>query len=112
MTDIWTAQYRYSGPDRLDITVKGNHPIGRIFAPTWKMVMDYKNGKGGEQAYIEAYRTLLNDRFTEMIGSLTWLFQQDEVTFVCFCSPGAFCHRVLLAKDILKDVVIYKGERR
>lgn len=36
--DIWTAQYQYPGPHRLDITVKGQDPIGRLFAPTWDMV--------------------------------------------------------------------------
>lgn len=45
--DGWyiTAQYRYSGNDRLDITVKGNDPIGKIFAPTWEMVRLYKEYK-------------------------------------------------------------------
>ncbi len=97
MTLLYTAQYRYSGPGRLDITVKGNHPIGQVFAPTWGMVMDYKNGRGGEQAYTEAYRTLLSGRHLSLINAVNWLFEQEQVTLVCFCAPGAFCHRLILA---------------
>jgi hypothetical protein len=41
---LYTARYRYSGNDRLDITVKGKDPIGRIFAPSRKMVMGSKEG--------------------------------------------------------------------
>ena len=45
MLYVSTAHYRYSGPDRLDITVKGRSEDGKIFAPTWKMVMDvHHNG--------------------------------------------------------------------
>jgi len=44
---LWTAQYRYPGPHRLDITVKGRDPIGKMFAPTWDMVKQYK-ATGGE----------------------------------------------------------------
>ena len=39
---IYTAMYSYSSSDRLDITVQGKDPIGKIFAPTWGMVMEYK----------------------------------------------------------------------
>jgi len=37
MLTVYTAQYRYSGLDRLDITVKGQDPFGRVFAlhGTW-----------------------------------------------------------------------------
>ena len=113
MTKIWTAQYRYSGPDRLDITVKGNDPMGRTFAPTWQMVNDFRSGKSGQQAYIQAYGTLLTDRFTTISGLLVWMAKQKEVTLVCFCPSGAFCHRVLLAKWLASNSDFeYMGERR
>ena len=112
MTDIWTAQYRYSGPDRLDITVKGNDPIGRTFAPTWDMVKKYTSGQEGQNTYSERYWTLIAERLAEDNSSLIWVLEQQELTFICFCPLGAFCHRILLARDILRDVVNYKGERR
>ena len=112
MPEIWTAQYRYNGPDRLDITYKSTHTAGRMLAPTKQMVMDYKYGQGGQQAYIDAYRTLVHDRLVKDNSALIWVLSQQELTFVCFCRPGAFCHRVLLARDILRGVINYRGERR
>jgi len=113
MTNIWTAQYRYAGTDRLDVTVKGNDQIGHIFAPTWKMVMDYKSGKGGEQAYIANYRTLLKGRQPDVSNSVEWIYNQEQITLVCFCPAGTFCHRVILAKWLSGNPNCnYIGERR
>ncbi len=108
MTDIWTAQYRYSGPDRLDITVKGNDPRGRIFAPTWDMVMKYKE-TGSEQVYTEAYSILLFGRHPGLANTVRWIYSQQQITLVCFCKPGAFCHRVILATWLVRAE--YLGER-
>ena len=38
---IHTSTIRYAGQDRLDVTVKSGD---QTFAPTWEMVMGYKNG--------------------------------------------------------------------
>lgn len=102
--DIYTAQYRYAGTDRLDITVKGQDPIGKLFAPTWPMVMGLKNGSMTEEQYTQMYHRKLNDLFTtslwqDLINPL-WqdLIKVGRVTLVCFCPPNAFCHRVLLAQ--------------
>ena len=50
MKTVWTAQYQYKGPDRLDITVKTGI---KAFAPTWEMVMKSKQGKLSEEEYTE-----------------------------------------------------------
>jgi len=42
---IHTAQIRYTGPDKLDITVGSAKGLGRTFAPTWNLVMGYKENK-------------------------------------------------------------------
>ncbi len=42
---LLNPEHRYAQNDRLDNTVQGNDPVGRIFAPTWKMVMESKEGK-------------------------------------------------------------------
>ena len=122
---IWTAHISYREEDAVDITVKGNNPIGRVFAPTWDMVMDYKRAVKQqdwetpeeftpEEIYTKRYKALLGERLPtiqEMFDfyTKTWL---EELTFTCYCPPGAFCHRVILARDILKDVFNYRGERR
>ena len=41
-TKVYTAQYRYSGLHRLDITVKGKDQVGRVFAPSWDMVIKHE----------------------------------------------------------------------
>ena len=127
MTIVWTAQYRYNGPDRLDITVKSGGGIGKAFAPTWQMVMEYKNGQKVKAPNPETYRTMmkqLQDNYTRMYEQMMreslannrmawdWLLSQRNITLVCFCPAGEFCHRVILARDILKGAVDYKGERR
>lgn len=38
MLTVYTARITYTGPDRLDITRKGNDPIGVAFAPTWAIL--------------------------------------------------------------------------
>jgi hypothetical protein len=55
---LYTAKYRCSGSDRLDIIVKGKDPTGKFFAPTWKMVMGSKEGKISWNEYQQTYREL------------------------------------------------------
>ena len=43
MLEVWAAQYRYSRPNRLDITAKSKDPLGKYFAPTWDVILRYKN---------------------------------------------------------------------
>lgn len=101
---LYTAQYRYPGPDRLDITVKGQNMIGKWFAPTWDMVMGVKNKTTTEQQYTDLYfehllRNWMNypeaKEATELVVKRA---TEGDVTFVCFCPAGAFCHRHLLVR--------------
>lgn len=95
ITEIYTSQYKYNGPDRLDITVKGQDPLGKWFAPTWNMVKGLKNDSISEKEYIEQYYSILSDIPTHILQELC---KRDRITLVCFCKAGTFCHRVLLAK--------------
>lgn len=109
---IWTAQYRYPGSDRVDITVKfALHPWN-VFAPTWKMIKEYKHTKD-EEVYIEQYKTIIDKAFELYPQQLTDLIKSDRtITLVCFCRPGDFCHRVLLAKHFESLGAAYYGERK
>jgi hypothetical protein len=113
MLNLWTGHYRYKGPDRLDITVKGQHPFGRRLAPTWDMVMAVKrNGSAAHSYYIVEFYKIL-----EAVPQHVWeeLLTEDEVTFVCFCGPNDFCHRNLVIeymRDIRKFPVHYHGFRQ
>jgi len=99
MREIYTAQYRYSGENRFDITVKGNHEFGKLFAPTWSMVMDFKNKKITEEDYRNLYipmaeRSIKNARLMEKLGERFL----NKIVLVCFCRSNSFCHRFILAK--------------
>jgi hypothetical protein len=114
---IYTAQYKYSGPDRLDITILGADPVGLHWAPTWKMVNEYKKGFYTEREYRDAYYKLLTDRwfdfkFMRATLNLVEKVKTEDVTVVCFCPANGFCHRYLLIDWLVHNWdVIYGGER-
>lgn len=106
---IYTSNYRYDGPNRIDITVKGNSKEWKPFAPTWNMVMGVKNGALSEQGYVEQYLRLI-----DKVPHVTWdaILKYDYVVFICFCPKDAFCHRNILTRYIINntnDRVIYGG---
>ena len=110
LTHIYTAHYRYSGLNKVDITVKGNHPIWGQFKPTWDMVMGVKNGTLSQDDYVTQYLDILQHR----ISLATWeeLFSLDKAVFVCFCPKDAFCHRNILVRFICNTLgsrIIYGG---
>lgn len=104
---VYTAQYRYAGPDRLDITVKTGN---KAFAPTWDIVMGLKQGQITEAEYEARYRELMRASWRRNRAEWQRLLARDRVVLVCFCPPGAFCHRVLLAGYLEKCGATYCGE--
>ena len=109
MVELWTAQYRYPGPYRLDITVKGNDPIGKLFAPTWDMVNAYKE-TGDERKYIDLYNGLMFD--SKLHNPQIWkdLLMREFLVLTCFCKYGDFCHRHLLTAELVRQGATYHGE--
>jgi uncharacterized protein YeaO (DUF488 family) len=108
---IWTAQYQYKGTDSIDITIKSAIYPWNVFAPTWEMVMEYKRS-GNKEIYIEKYKTIIDKAFKAHTQQLSDLLKSDRtITLVCFCRPGDFCHRVLLAKYFESLGATYYGER-
>lgn len=109
MLKFWTAQYRYPGPYRLDITVKGQDPFGKAFAPTWQMLDTYKKNPNREQAktiYIQQYHEIIKNNFKQ----LQELLNMEQVVLVCFCPYGEFCHRHLLTYYLTQLGAVYTGE--
>ncbi len=112
LSRLYTAHYRYGGPDRVDITVKGQDPRWKAFAPTWDMVMGTKNGTVSEAEYIKRYVAILG-----RVPVDTWdaLLKMHEATFVCFCGKQNFCHRNILVHHMtqsLGDRISYLGWRQ
>lgn len=109
---LWTAQYRYSGPDRLDVTAKGQDPLGRIFAPTWDMVNGVKSGKMSEKEYTDKYKEMMANSIIASSESWLKLLREDELTVVCFCPVNTFCHRYILSDILCSLGAEYMGERK
>jgi len=113
---IYTAQYRYPGKDRFDITVKGNYEVGKLYAPTWSMVSGIKKGTLTHEEYTAQYYNLLIQRWAisgEEMMSIIDKARNQDVTLVCFCPANAFCHRYLLVKFLQHNWgVEYGGERK
>ena len=109
MLKVWTAQMRYPGKDRLDITVKSGT---QAFAPSWPMVIGFKDGSIDEEGYTWRYKNLMEKSKQVFFAQWEDLLKREEVTLVCYCPAGAFCHRILLAKMLEEQFgVQYMGER-
>jgi uncharacterized protein YeaO (DUF488 family) len=81
--------------DMLDITVKTGD---KVFAPTWGMVMGYKDGLISESKYTDTYQQIMRQSFKNNRRRWEDVVRSGSVTLVCYCAAGAFCHRHLLAK--------------
>jgi len=106
---IYTSNYRYDGPNRIDITVKGSHPEWRVFAPTWDMVKGTKNGTLSEEEYVRLYLNII-----DKVPAMSWdkLLKYESIVLVCFCPQYNFCHRNILTRYITKTLnnrVSYAG---
>ena len=110
MLEIFTAQYRYSGGDRLDITVKGKDPLGKVFAPSWDMVMKLKGGVITQKEYEDLYYQKMFYSYKKHRAEWEIVLDMPRVTLVCFCKSKYFCHRALLAKYLEKLGGNYVGE--
>ncbi len=106
--EVYTSMYSYKGDDRLDITAKGQDPIGKIFAPMWYMVQDYKKNRD-RVSYMDEYYRLMIQSYRDHKDIWKEILSRDKVTFVCFCYPG-FCHRFLLKDYLVRLGAKYMGE--
>ena len=110
MLHVYTAQFRYSRYDRVDITRSSNiHPE---FAPTWMMVHGLKSGLMSIDTYDKLYHRLMLNSYISNHEKWIDLLSRDEVTLVCYCSSSSHCHRFLLANLLTKLGGIYLGERK
>jgi uncharacterized protein YeaO (DUF488 family) len=97
MLIIHTAQMSKMGSvdNPLDITVKSGD---EVFAPTWKMVMDYKNGLISETEYTRQYKQMMYKSMITNKNRWDEVKESAIITLLCYCPTGAFCHRHILAE--------------
>lgn len=91
---VYTSTVSYLGPDKLDITVKSGD---RAFAPTWGMVHGLKHRLLKQETYTHQYKQLMEDSLRKNVTAWSNLFSRESVVLCCYCPPGKFCHRRILA---------------
>ena len=94
-------------PDFLDITVKSGD---QNFAPTWDIVMGVKNGTITELEYERRYKNLMDLSCERNPKRWNEILSKERIVLGCFCKPGEFCHRILLAKLLVQFGAAYLGE--
>jgi len=97
----------------LDITVK-DHPE-HILSPTWKMVLDFKNGNTTWKEYKQQYVELLEERYKTRKGeflALAEMARLHPVYFRCYCPDENMCHRSLAKRAIYRLISIKIKEEK
>ncbi|QST02112.1 hypothetical protein IMZ31_21925 (plasmid) [Pontibacillus sp. ALD_SL1] len=109
MVKVYTSQFSYRGPNRLDTTVKSGD---KTFAPSWEMVMGIKNGTLSEEGYTDQYVERMRNSYRQNKSRWEEVLNMGEVVLVCYCNKDKFCHRKLLARLLAKgfDEAEYVGE--
>jgi uncharacterized protein YeaO (DUF488 family) len=97
---VYTAQMRYRGPDRVDITRSTGDTA---FAPSWELLNALKSGRIAWDEYRRRYRIEMRRSYAALPRAWAELIDRAEVTLCCYCAPGKNCHRLLLV-EILRDI--------
>jgi len=97
----------------IDITVKSAVGKMRLVAPTWDMVMGYKRRVITKNEYTMLYMDILEQNEERILDAFSPYAASKEIALACYCRPGRFCHRVLLAEWLVEKLDWeYAGERR
>lgn len=108
-----TSQYSIQNHATLDITRKGAESdlLGSIFAPPKELVNAYLYNGMTQQEYSVIYGELMQRSYNT--NTVLWnyiLTKKGYVNLICFCKPGNFCHRLLLANMFKNMGATYLGE--
>lgn len=94
-------------PAYLDITIQSGD---KVFAPTWKMVKNYKFGTLTEAGYTKQYLALMRDSYKRYPHRWREILSKEKVILACYCPADTFCHRHLLADMLVKCGAEYVKE--
>lgn len=104
----WRLVKKMEGVKPIDTTVRSGF---KQLAPTWAMVMGFKDKTLTEEKYTRMYDEML-ERSRELHPAF-WeaLFRLEKIALGCYCKPETFCHRYLLVAYLEKHAkASYKGE--
>jgi uncharacterized protein YeaO (DUF488 family) len=68
-----------------------------FLAPTKELRDGHKYHGQSEQWYRDGYRALMQERWVDVKGWLDSLQPDVDLTLLCYCSEGKFCHRRIIA---------------
>ena len=77
-------------------------PLVECLRPTHALVHGWKYWGESEQWYTDGYRKLLASRWPAVKAWLDALQPGVDLTLVCYCAAGQFCHRQLIAQLLAK----------
>jgi hypothetical protein len=111
---VGTARLGYQGrvgQRVLNTTVKSGSGLGAVFAPTWNMVMAFKQGSITWDTYREQYTTLMRQRYQANPSAFLEVLSSDELILCCYCTDThttmKHCHRYLLVEILEKIAARY-----
>jgi uncharacterized protein YeaO (DUF488 family) len=86
----------------VDVTVKkADMTKDYTFSPSWDIVMGHKYGRITDDQYKTMYYRMMLRSLKANPAKWKDLLSKGVITLMCFCKPGEFCHRVLLANFIV-----------
>lgn len=111
---IYTSNFANAGKAPNPVAISKGVPIwfkGQVYkalAPTWELVNAYKKDGISVQKYEKRYFKLLADRGIKPEKVLAGLsvYNEDEVTLLCWEAPNKFCHRRLIADWLVSSGLI------
>jgi len=108
MLKVYTGCIKNYTPYNFDVTRKSGH---LVFAPTWEIINDYKDGYITKEDYTRQYIAMLIESYENYREEWEELLQRDLVVLVCYCKHHiSFCHRYILAKFLKVLGAEYLGE--
>ena len=112
---IGTARIDYQGrvgQRVLNTTIKSGTGLGAVFAPTWKMVMQFKRAEITWDEYHKAFIELMRQRYQANPSAFLKALSSDELIVCCYCkdtyATTEHCHRYILV-EILEKVAAHHG---
>ena len=116
---VYTARISHTGPGLvLDTTIKSGAGLGKVLQPSWEIVMGHKRGQISDEEYVEKYLAMLRQRYAADRQPFLDILAHEQVTLLCYCRAGKFCHRHLAADVLIKIATAfdlpfeYRGEIR
>lgn len=114
---VGTARIVYRGrvgQQVLNTTIKSGTGLGAVFAPTWKMVLEFKQGEISWDEYRRQYTDLMRQRYQANASAFLEALSSDELIVCCYCkdthATTKHCHRYILV-ELLEKVAVHHSIR-